>query len=151
LEVVDAAKDIAEFLASRRAKVTPEQAGLPPYGPRRVPGLRREGGRFAGRRRASQQRVRPVVQRIVDAMTTPAIVRNSRVDYLAAKPARPRALRPGLRQPGAAREQRPLHILGPRRSGQRQRVLSLLRPLTSMQIMRRGERVTDERHRAPAD
>jgi transcriptional regulator with XRE-family HTH domain len=34
--------DIAEFLASRRAKVTPEQAGLPTYGQRRVPGLRRE-------------------------------------------------------------------------------------------------------------
>ena len=31
-----------EFLTSRRAKVTPEQAGLPTYGPRRVQGLRRE-------------------------------------------------------------------------------------------------------------
>jgi transcription regulator MmyB-like protein len=30
------------------------------------------------------QRVRPVVQRIADAMTAPAIVRNSRVDYLSA-------------------------------------------------------------------
>ena len=37
-----AANDIAEFLASRRAKITPEQAGLPSYGKRRVPGLRRE-------------------------------------------------------------------------------------------------------------
>jgi hypothetical protein len=34
--------DIAEFLTSRRATVTPEQAGLPTYGKRRVPGLRRE-------------------------------------------------------------------------------------------------------------
>jgi transcriptional regulator with XRE-family HTH domain len=35
--------DIREFLASRRAKVTPQQAGLPAYGGnRRVPGLRRE-------------------------------------------------------------------------------------------------------------
>src|SRR4051794_19478925 len=34
--------DIAEFLASRRAKITPEQAGLPSFGARRVPGLRRE-------------------------------------------------------------------------------------------------------------
>lgn len=134
---MDAAKDIAEFLTSRRAKVTPEQVGLPTYGPRRVPGLRREEvaslagvsveyykrlerGNASGvsdgvlealaralqlddaershlhdlaraanpvapkRRRAAQQRVRPVVQRIVDAMTTPAIVRNSRVDYLSA-------------------------------------------------------------------
>ena len=39
---MDVASDIAEFLASRRAKITPEQAGLPDYGTRRVPGLRRE-------------------------------------------------------------------------------------------------------------
>src|SRR5215207_11033704 len=39
---VNAANDIAEFLATRRAKITPEQAGLPSYGTRRVPGLRRE-------------------------------------------------------------------------------------------------------------
>ncbi|MGW1675074.1 helix-turn-helix transcriptional regulator [Streptomyces sp. NPDC002324] len=35
--------DIREFLASRRAKITPQQAGLPAYGSnRRVKGLRRE-------------------------------------------------------------------------------------------------------------
>ncbi|GGV66417.1 transcriptional regulator [Streptomyces longisporoflavus] len=35
--------DIRDFLASRRAKITPQQAGLPAYGGnRRVPGLRRE-------------------------------------------------------------------------------------------------------------
>ena len=131
---MDPAKDIAEFLTSRRAKVTPEQVGLPTYGPRRVKGLRREEvaslagvsveyykrlerGNASGvsdgalealagalqvddaerahlhdlaravnpvapKRRSSQQRVRPVVQRIVDAMGAPAIVRNSRVDYL---------------------------------------------------------------------
>jgi transcriptional regulator with XRE-family HTH domain len=137
VEFVDPANDIAEFLTSRRAKVTPEQVGLPTYGPRRVKGLRREEvaslagvsveyykrlerGNASGvsdgvlgalahalqlddaerahlhdlaraanpvapqRRRSTQQRVRPVVQRIVDAMTTPAIVRNSRVDYLSA-------------------------------------------------------------------
>ena len=39
---MNAANDIAEFLASRRAKITPEQVGLPSYGKRRVPGLRRE-------------------------------------------------------------------------------------------------------------
>ena len=39
---MNASNDIAEFLASRRAKITPEQAGLPSYGKRRVPGLRRE-------------------------------------------------------------------------------------------------------------
>jgi transcriptional regulator with XRE-family HTH domain len=40
---VDNRKELREFLISRRAKVTPEQAGLPTYGGhRRVPGLRRE-------------------------------------------------------------------------------------------------------------
>jgi transcriptional regulator with XRE-family HTH domain len=35
--------DVREFLTTRRARVTPEQAGLPRYGDkRRVPGLRRE-------------------------------------------------------------------------------------------------------------
>lgn len=37
------ADDIREFLATRRARLTPAQAGLPAYGrTRRVPGLRRE-------------------------------------------------------------------------------------------------------------
>ena len=35
-------EEIREFLTSRRARITPEQAGLPTYGARRVPGLRRE-------------------------------------------------------------------------------------------------------------
>jgi transcriptional regulator with XRE-family HTH domain len=139
---VDLSNDIGEFLASRRAKITPEQAGLPTYGVRRVPGLRREEvaslagvsfeyyrrlergnvsgvselvlealaralrlddaerahlfhlARAAGRvgtvspkrRRAVPQRVRPVVQQILDNIGTPALVRNSRADYLAANP-----------------------------------------------------------------
>jgi len=136
---MDLTNEIAEFLTSRRAKVTPDQVGLPTYGPRRVPGLRREEvaslagvsveyykrlerGNASGvsesvlealaqalqlddaerahlfdlaraanpiaprRRRPVQQRVRPVVHRILDSITTPAIVRNSRVDYLAANP-----------------------------------------------------------------
>jgi transcriptional regulator with XRE-family HTH domain len=39
---VDTRSEIREFLTSRRAKITPEQAGLTSYGSRRVPGLRRE-------------------------------------------------------------------------------------------------------------
>jgi len=136
---VDAKTDIREFLISRRAKITPEQAGLPAYGGnRRVPGLRREEvAMLAGisveyytrlergnangvsedvlegitralqldeaerthlfdlvraanttrpaRRRPSQERVRPTVQRILDAMLDlPAYVRNGRLDILAA-------------------------------------------------------------------
>jgi transcriptional regulator with XRE-family HTH domain len=42
LELVDTKKEIRDFLTSRRARITPEQAGLRSYGSRRVPGLRRE-------------------------------------------------------------------------------------------------------------
>ena len=41
--VVDNRNEVRDFLISRRAKITPDQAGLPAYGGnRRVPGLRRE-------------------------------------------------------------------------------------------------------------
>jgi hypothetical protein len=41
---MDHRREIREFLTSRRAKITPQQAGLPAWGrkSRRVPGLRRE-------------------------------------------------------------------------------------------------------------
>ena len=40
---MDAGKEIREFLTTRRAKITPSEAGLPTFGGyRRVPGLRRE-------------------------------------------------------------------------------------------------------------
>jgi transcriptional regulator with XRE-family HTH domain len=39
---MDTRNEIREFLTSRRARITPEKAGLASYGPRRVPGLRRE-------------------------------------------------------------------------------------------------------------
>ena len=137
---MDTRSEIREFLTSRRAKITPDRAGLPVYGDnRRVPGLRREEvallagvsvdyytrlerGNLRGvsesvlqalagalqldnaershlfdlaraaqptpaiRRPArKKQRIRPGVQRILDAMTTaPAFVRNGRLDILAA-------------------------------------------------------------------
>jgi transcriptional regulator with XRE-family HTH domain len=137
---VDAKSEISEFLTSRRARITPEEAGLTWYGDnRRVPGLRREEvallagvsvdyytrlerGNVAGvsetvleglvralqlddverahlfalaraahtsapsrrRRRRVQQRIRPSVQHMLDAMTgVPAFVRNDRLDILA--------------------------------------------------------------------
>jgi len=137
--VVDNRNDIRDFLASRRARITPERAGLPAYGSnRRVKGLRREEvaliagvsvdyytrlerGNLKGasegvldavaralqldeaerahlfdlagaanttpraRRRPAPQRVRPSVQRLLDAMTAaPAYLRNGRLDILAA-------------------------------------------------------------------
>ena len=39
---MDARSEIKEFLTSRRGRISPERAGLNAYGPRRVPGLRRE-------------------------------------------------------------------------------------------------------------
>lgn len=47
---MDNRAEVREFLASRRARITPEQAGIEPYsGRRRVPGLRREEvARLAG-------------------------------------------------------------------------------------------------------
>jgi transcriptional regulator with XRE-family HTH domain len=136
--VVDNRNEIRQFLTSRRAKISPEQAGLPTYGGnRRVAGLRREevallagvsvdyytrlergnlGGVSEGvldalaralqldeaerghlfdlaraatttarpRRRPTPQRVRPGIQRILDAMDAPADLRNGRRDILAA-------------------------------------------------------------------
>ncbi len=137
---MDPKTEIREFLATRRAKITPEQAGLPDYGgSRRVPGLRREEvamlagvsvdyyvrlerGNLAGaseavlesiaralqlddaerghlfalaraanatgvqrRRRPAPQRVRPGIQRLLDAINdAPAWVRNGHMDFLAA-------------------------------------------------------------------
>ncbi|WP_103962151.1 helix-turn-helix transcriptional regulator [Nonomuraea solani] len=128
--------DIRGFLASRRARITPQQAGLAPGGRRRVPGLRREEvavlagvstewytrlekghisgvsddvlnavaqalqlddaerahlfdlARAAGARprpRRLARKVRPGLQRMLDAMTdAPAIIRNGRMDIVAA-------------------------------------------------------------------
>ena len=137
---MDTKSEIREFLTSRRAKITPDQVGLPIYGDnRRVPGLRREEvallagvsvdyytrlerGNTNGvsdtvldalaralqldeaershlfdlaraaqpatpsrTRRPTKQRIRPGVQRILDAMTqAPAFIRNGRLDLLAA-------------------------------------------------------------------
>ena len=39
---MDTRSEIREFLTSRRGRLTPDQVGLPAYGSRRVPGLRRE-------------------------------------------------------------------------------------------------------------
>jgi transcriptional regulator with XRE-family HTH domain len=41
LTLVDNSREVREFLTSRRAKITPEQAGMPSGPRRRVPGLRR--------------------------------------------------------------------------------------------------------------
>ena len=138
---MDNRAEVREFLISRRAKVTPKQAGLPDIGARRVPGLRRgevaalagvsieyysklERGALAGvsvsvldaiaralqlddaerahlfhlahaadgtsasmrpRRRPSPRWTpQPSLHWVLDKFTAPAIVRNGRMDLLAA-------------------------------------------------------------------
>jgi transcriptional regulator with XRE-family HTH domain len=136
---VDATSEMREFLTTRRARITPDQAGLRTFGgTRRVPGLRREEvallagvsvdyytrlergnaggasesvldalaralqlddverthlfdlaraahGSGARRRPRPQQRIRPSVQLLLDAMAgAPAFVRNGRLDLLGA-------------------------------------------------------------------
>ncbi|MEJ2890287.1 helix-turn-helix transcriptional regulator [Actinomycetospora aeridis] len=132
--------ELGEFLASRRARITPDQVGLPVYdaAKRRVPGLRRqevatlaglsvdyytqlERGKVGGvsesvleavaaalqlddaershladlhrsvstspqRRRPPKRAttVRPMVQRLLDALSVPGIVGNARQDLVAA-------------------------------------------------------------------
>ena len=39
---MDVKSEIRDFLTSRRGRITPQDAGLTVFGPRRVPGLRRE-------------------------------------------------------------------------------------------------------------
>src|SRR5690242_11374117 len=39
---MDTRSEIRDFLTSRRARITPQDAGITVFGPRRVPGLRRE-------------------------------------------------------------------------------------------------------------
>lgn len=56
LSGVDSSSDVTEFLSSRRARITPEQAGLTSYRARLLPGPAPRRGRLAGRRR------RPVLQ-----------------------------------------------------------------------------------------
>lgn len=132
-------EEISSFLTSRRARISPEQAGVPVFsGNRRVPGLRREevahlagvstdyysklergntrGASFevldaiaralqlddterehlmnlvdittSPRRRKPRPRSRTVVapgtQAVLDAITLPAVVQNSRLDFIAA-------------------------------------------------------------------
>jgi transcriptional regulator with XRE-family HTH domain len=140
VEVVDNRTEVREFLISRRARLAPDQVGLPALGgSRRVAGLRREevallagvsveyytrlergslrgvsqtvlealsralqlddaerahlfdlaraanatAGAVTMRRVASPGRIRPGVQRVLDAITAPAWIRNGRSDILA--------------------------------------------------------------------
>ncbi|WP_328606474.1 helix-turn-helix transcriptional regulator [Amycolatopsis sp. NBC_00345] len=103
--------DLREFLRSRRAKVTPEEAGLPPYlGARRVPGLRREEvAQLAGVSvdyyvRLERGRNLNVSESVLDAVARALRLNDLERSHLftLAKPrrGRPRALPPQRVRPG---------------------------------------------------
>ena len=107
----DARGELGEFLRTRRAKITPRQAGLPNYGGRRrVPGLRREevallaGISIEYYTRIERGSVRGVSDEVLDALARALqlddIERAHMIDLVHATNARPRG---GRR--GAARDQ----------------------------------------------
>jgi transcriptional regulator with XRE-family HTH domain len=116
---VDRSRDaVSAFLRSRRDKITPEQVGLPAYGQRRVPGLRRgEVAALAGvsveyYTRLERGSLRGVSDSVLDALARALRLDDTERGYLyslarAAAPApgaraRPRAVRPTVR-PSVAR------------------------------------------------
>src|SRR6478735_2879918 len=87
---MDNRSEVREFLTSRRAKLTPEDVGLPDVGQRRVPGLRRgEVAALAGvsieyYSKLERGELGGVSASVLDAITGgPALVRNGRMDLLA--------------------------------------------------------------------
>ena len=105
------ASEIGGFLRSRRARVRPQDAGLPEHGPRRVPGLRREEvARLAGVSvdyyvRLEQGRTPGVSDAVLDAVARVLGLEEVEREHLhrLARPARgaPAALprvRPGTRR-----------------------------------------------------
>jgi transcriptional regulator with XRE-family HTH domain len=104
----DVRAEIRQFLTTRRAKLTPEQAGLPHYvGNRRVPGLRREevtllaGISIEYYTRLERGKARGVSEEVLDgiarALQLDEVERAHLIDLVrtanAARPARRRATR----------------------------------------------------------
>ncbi|WP_205830871.1 MULTISPECIES: helix-turn-helix transcriptional regulator [unclassified Microbispora] len=125
MDVIDG--DLGRFLRSRRARIRPEDVGLPAHGRRRVSGLRREEvALLAGMSaeyyiRLEQQRVRNVSDEVLDA-----VARVLRLDgterahlrRLLRPPDDRRAplghVRPGVRMLLDAADSVPAFVLGPR-------------------------------------
>lgn len=80
---------LGDFLRSRRARVTPAAAGLPTYGARRVPGLRREevatlaGVSFDYYVRLEQGRERNPSAQVIDALADALRLDDDARDHLA--------------------------------------------------------------------
>ncbi len=94
--------ELGDFLRSRRARIQPEEVGLPSYGRRRVPGLRREEvAQLAGVSvdyyiRLEQGRGPSVSDAVLDAIARVLHMDETEHAYLrtVARPSRPRSRRP---------------------------------------------------------
>ncbi|MFD5461729.1 helix-turn-helix domain-containing protein [Kitasatospora sp. NPDC127059] len=129
---MDRAKEIADFLRSRRARVAPEEAGLPADGRvRRVPGLRRdEVARLGGvsteyYTRLEQGRARNPSPEVVDAITRALRLDDTEREHLTdllrsdsrparRTPVRAQRVRPGLYLMLETLDRVPAFILGRR-------------------------------------
>ncbi|MEU9130152.1 helix-turn-helix transcriptional regulator [Kitasatospora sp. NPDC048540] len=114
---MESTHELGPFLRSRRARLTPEDVGLPEYGPRRVPGLRREevaalaGVSAVYYMRLEQGRAANPSEAVLDALAR--VLRLDRTERthlhdLARPPARPAGQpRPGTGPYGVAPRVRP--------------------------------------------
>ncbi|ARF58810.1 helix-turn-helix transcriptional regulator [Streptomyces gilvosporeus] len=124
-------RDLGDFLRSRRARIQPEEVGLPGHGRRRVPGLRREEvAQLAGVSvdyyiRLEQGRGPSVSDAVLDAIGRVLRLDDTEQDYLrtVARPTRRRRsapgaasqkIRPGLRLLLDTIDRAPAFILGRR-------------------------------------
>ena len=114
---VETKQEIREFLTSRRARITPEQAGLHSYGSRRVPGLRREevavlaGVSVPYYTRLERGDMNGVSDSVLEALARALQLDDAERAHLfdLARAAQPTPVRPRRRQPSSAS--------GPRSSG----------------------------------
>lgn len=128
---MDPRAELSEFLRSRRARLSPEDVGLPRFGRhRRVPGLRREelaqlaGVSVAYYTRLEQGNGRNVSAEVLDAIARALRLTDAEQAHLThlAKPkqhkkkptARPQQLRPSLRQLLDVLEAMPAYVAGRR-------------------------------------
>ncbi|MGC9542678.1 helix-turn-helix transcriptional regulator [Streptomyces sp. UG1] len=121
--------DLGDFLRSRRGRIQPEEVGLPAYGRRRVPGLRREEvAQLAGVSvdyyiRLEQGRGQSVSDAVLDAVARVLRLDETEHTYLRTV-ARPRArgthrpdaarVRPGVQNLLDSMDRTPAFVLGPR-------------------------------------
>ncbi|MEU9173268.1 helix-turn-helix transcriptional regulator [Streptomyces sp. NPDC048420] len=122
--------DLGDFLRSRRARIQPEDVGLPSYGRRRVPGLRREEvAQLAGVSvdyyiRLEQGRGPSVSDAVLDAIARVLRMDGTEHAYLrtVARPPKkdrhrhstpPPGVRPGVQRLLDSMEHTPAFVLGP--------------------------------------